>query len=150
MAPLSILLFLAALVLSETAPVADTDLKTQDSTSPLSVKILDAVFGKATNNMDVEVYRQAENGSWILFATGKTTSLGEVPDLVKAEDFVEGVYKVKLNSWAYWRKVGITPFYENVQVVFRANHVVRRNYIIAALLSPYSQTISAVVSDPIS
>ncbi|XP_078543500.1 transthyretin-like [Lissotriton helveticus] len=149
MAPLSILLGLAALVLAETAPAGDTALETNDSKSSLSVKILDAAFGKPANNMIVEVYKQTENGSWIFFADGKTSTLGEISDLLTDEEIGEGLYKVKLCSWAYWKKASITPFYENVQVIFKANQVVRRNYVIAALLSPYSHTISAVVNEPV-
>ncbi|XP_078541804.1 transthyretin-like [Lissotriton helveticus] len=149
MAPLSILLGLAALVLAETAPAGDTALETNNLKSSLSVKILDATFGKPANNMIVEVYKQTENGSWSLYAFGKTSTLGEFQYFLLDDDFGEELYKVKICSWAYWKKASITPFYENVQVIFKSNQVVHRNYVIAALLSPYSHTISAVVNGPV-
>ncbi|XP_069477061.1 transthyretin [Ambystoma mexicanum] len=149
MASTSMLVILAALVLCEAAPPALDSLGTNDDKSPLSVKMLDAIQGVPAANVAVEVFKRAENGTWKSIASGKTTESGEILNLTNEEDFVEGTYKVEFCTKPYWRKLGITPFHENAVAIFKANNAGRRHYTIAALISPFSQTISAAVSAPL-
>ncbi|XP_021541760.1 transthyretin isoform X2 [Neomonachus schauinslandi] len=138
-----LLLCLAGLVLvSEAGP------GTGESKCPLMVKVLDAVQGSPAVNVAVKVFKKAADESWEPFASGKTSEFGELHGLTTAEKFVEGVYKVELDTKSYWKSLGISPFHEYAEVVFAANDSGFRHYTIAALLSPYSYSTTALVSNP--
>nr|KAF6424152.1 transthyretin [Rousettus aegyptiacus] len=78
----------------------------------------------------------------------KTSEFGELHGLTTNDKFVEGMYKVMLDTKSYWKALGISPFHEYVEVVFTANDSGQRQYTIAALLSPYSYSTTALVSNP--
>ncbi|XP_025970518.1 transthyretin isoform X1 [Dromaius novaehollandiae] len=119
-----------------------------DSKCPLMVKVLDAVRGSPAANVAVKVFKKAADGSWQDFAVGKTTEYGEIHELTTEEQFVEGIYRVEFDTSSYWKGLGLSPFHEYADVVFTANDSGHRHYTIAALLSPFSYSTTAVVSDP--
>ncbi|XP_002926711.1 transthyretin [Ursus americanus] len=139
-----LLLCLAGLVLVAEAGPAGSG----GSKCPLMVKVLDAVRGSPAVNVAVKVFKKAADESWEPFASGKTSEFGELHGLTTAEKFVEGVYKVELDTKSYWKSLGISPFHEYAEVVFTANDSGFRHYTIAALLSPYSYSTTALVSSP--
>nr|KAF6331261.1 transthyretin [Myotis myotis] len=112
------------------------------------VKVLDAVRGSPAVNVAVKVFKKAADGAWEPFAEGKTSEFGELHGLTTPEKFVEGIYKVELDTKAYWKELGISPFHEYAEVVFTANDSGPRRYTIAALLSPYSYSTTALVGTP--
>ncbi|XP_070277735.1 transthyretin [Myotis yumanensis] len=137
-----LLLCLAGLVfVAEAGPAGE-------SKCPLMVKVLDAVRGSPAVNVAVKVFKKAADGAWEPFATGKTSEFGELHGLTTPEKFVEGIYKVELDTKAYWKELGISPFHEYAEVVFTANDSGPRRYTIAALLSPYSYSTTALVGAP--
>ncbi|NWW62983.1 TTHY protein, partial [Ifrita kowaldi] len=139
--------FLAGLVFfSEAAPLVSHG--SVDSKCPLMVKVLDAVRGSPASDVAVKVFKQAEDGSWQDFAAGKTTEYGEIHELTTEEQFVEGKYMVKFETSSYWKALGLSAFHEYADVVFTANDSGHRHYTIAALLSPFSYSTTAVVTDP--
>ncbi|XP_054439823.1 transthyretin [Pteronotus mesoamericanus] len=139
-----LLLCLAGLVfVSEAGPAG-----TGESKCPLMVKVLDAVRGSPAVNVAVKVFRKTADETWELFASGKTSEFGELHGLTTSEKFVEGIYKVELDTKSYWKALGISPFHESAEVVFTANDSGPRHYTIAALLSPYSYSTTALVSNP--
>uniref|UniRef100_A0A8C9FA89 Transthyretin n=1 Tax=Pavo cristatus TaxID=9049 RepID=A0A8C9FA89_PAVCR len=143
----TLFVFLAGLVfLSEAAPLVSHG--SVDSKCPLMVKVLDAVRGSPAANVAVKVFKKAADGTWQDFATGKTTEYGEIHELTTEEQFVEGVYRVEFDTSSYWKGLGLSPFHEYADVVFTANDSGHRHYTIAALLSPFSYSTTAVVSDP--
>ncbi|XP_057555628.1 transthyretin [Hippopotamus amphibius kiboko] len=139
-----LLLCLAGLVFASEAGPAGAG----KSKCPLMVKVLDAVRGSPAVNVAVKVFKKAADDTWELFASGKTSEFGELHGLTTEENFVEGIYKVELDTKSYWKSLGISPFHEYAEVVFTANDSGPRHYTIAALLSPYSYSTTAVVSSP--
>ncbi|XP_008827061.1 transthyretin [Nannospalax galili] len=138
------LLCLAGLVfVSEAGPTGPGEPK-----CPLMVKVLDAVRGSPAVDVTVKVFKKAADGTWEPFAAGKTAETGELHGLTTHDKFVEGVYRVELDTKSYWKTLGISPFHEYAEVVFTANDSGHRHYTIAALLSPYSYSTTAVVSNP--
>ncbi|DAA15963.1 transthyretin [Bos indicus] len=115
---------------------------------PLMVKVLDAVRGSPAANVGVKVFKKAADETWEPFASGKTSESGELHGLTTEDKFVEGLYKVELDTKSYWKSLGISPFHEFAEVVFTANDSGPRHYTIAALLSPYSYSTTALVSSP--
>ncbi|XP_068090829.1 transthyretin [Hyperolius riggenbachi] len=118
-----------------------------DTKCPLMVKVLDAVRGIPASKLAVKVFRQKEDQSWDLISSGITSIEGEIHNLATEEQFGEGIYKLEFASKRYWSKLGLSPFHEYVDVVFTANDAGHRHYTIAILLTPYSFSSTAVVSD---
>nr|P42204.1 RecName: Full=Transthyretin; AltName: Full=Prealbumin; Flags: Precursor [Notamacropus eugenii]AAA31608.1 transthyretin [Notamacropus eugenii]CAA55729.1 transthyretin [Notamacropus eugenii]prf//2112228A transthyretin [Notamacropus eugenii] len=141
-----LLLCLAGLAfVSETAAVHHEG---EHSKCPLMVKVLDAVRGRPAVNVDVKVFKKTEEQTWELFAAGKTNDNGEIHELTTDDKFGEGLYKVEFDTISYWKALGVSPFHEYADVVFTANDAGHRHYTIAALLSPYSFSTTAIVSNP--
>uniref|UniRef100_A0A8C6DSU4 Transthyretin n=1 Tax=Moschus moschiferus TaxID=68415 RepID=A0A8C6DSU4_MOSMO len=138
------LLCLAGLVfVSEAGPAG-----AGESKCPLMVKVLDAVRGRPAANVGVKVFKKAADETWEPFASGKTGESGELHGLTTEDKFLEGLYKVELDTKSYWKSLGISPFHEYAEVVFTANDSGLRHYTIAALISPYSYSTTALVSSP--
>lgn len=53
---------------------------------------------------------------WIFVPSRKTNELGELHGLTTDEKFVEGIYKVELDTKSYWKALGISPFHEYAEV----------------------------------
>ncbi|XP_075684455.1 transthyretin [Rhinoderma darwinii] len=113
------------------------------------IKVLDAVRGIPASKLTVKVYRQKEDKNWDLLSTKVTSKEGEIHNLTSEEEFVEGVYKLELVTKRFWSKLGLSPFHEYVDVVFTANDAGHRHYTIAVLLTPYSFSTTAVVSEQV-
>ncbi|CAH2285032.1 Transthyretin [Pelobates cultripes] len=138
----------ALLILSDAAPLAHDTHGAADSKCPLMVKVLDAVRGTPAANIGIKVSKLDKDGIWQQFVSGKTSEQGEIHNLTDDEHFIEGIYKVEFATKTYWGKAGISPFHEYVDVVFTANDAGKRHYTIAVLLTPYSFSTTAIVSEP--
>ncbi|XP_023776972.1 transthyretin-like [Cyanistes caeruleus] len=139
------LVFLAGLALcSEAAPLDPPDAK-----HPLSVKVVDSVRGSPAPNVPVKLYKEAADGSWELLNSKQTNEKGGLPELTTREQFVAGLYKLELDTASYWKSMGLNPFHNHADVVFTANDAGTRHYKIVVVLSPFSYTTTAVVSDPV-
>ncbi|NXL61014.1 TTHY protein, partial [Chordeiles acutipennis] len=139
------LVFLAGLAFfSEAAPPDSADFK-----HPLSIKILDSVRGSPAPNVPVKLYKEAADGSWELFNSKQTNGNGELHELTTKEQFVTGIYKIELDTASYWNRLGLNPFHRHADVVFSANDAGYRHYSINVLLSPFSYSTTAVVSEPV-
>ncbi|KAG7455192.1 hypothetical protein MATL_G00253920 [Megalops atlanticus] len=137
--------FVAAIFYGEAAPVdshGDADTK-----CPLMVKVLDAVRGMPAAGVKLRVFRQATGNSWTEVTTGMTDPKGEVHGLIAEQDFTAGVYKVEFDTKAYWKAEGRALFHEMAEVVFEAHAGGHRHYTLALLLSPFSYTATAVVTN---
>ncbi|XP_026879618.2 transthyretin [Electrophorus electricus] len=117
-----------------------------DTHCPLTVKMLDAVKGIPIGGVALQVFRQGADGTWGKVAHGNTDTAGEVHELITDQDFIPGIYRVVFDTKAYWKAEGRTPFYEFADVVFEAHAEEHRHYTLALLISPFSHTMTAVVS----
>ncbi|NXN97825.1 TTHY protein, partial [Rhinopomastus cyanomelas] len=120
-----------------------------DSKHPLSIKILDSVRGSPAPNVPVKLYKEAADGSWELLNSKRASDDGELHELTTKEQFIAGVYKIELDTASYWKKLGLNPFHHHVDVVFTANDSGYRRYSITFLLSTFSYSTAAVVSEPV-
>uniref|UniRef100_A0A672Z4D3 Transthyretin n=1 Tax=Sphaeramia orbicularis TaxID=375764 RepID=A0A672Z4D3_9TELE len=118
-----------------------------DVKCPLTVKILDAVKGTPAGPMPLKVFRKGADGVWTQIATGITENDGEIHNLITEEEFPAGVYRVEFDTKTYWKNEGSTSFHEVADVVFEAHSEGHRHYTLALLLSPFSFTTTAVISD---
>uniref|UniRef100_A0A8C5Z4Q8 Transthyretin/hydroxyisourate hydrolase domain-containing protein n=1 Tax=Marmota marmota marmota TaxID=9994 RepID=A0A8C5Z4Q8_MARMA len=125
-----LLLCLAGLVfVSEADPVG-----TGKTNCPLMVKVLDAVRGSPAVEVSVKVFKKAADGTWEPFASGLPVF------------FVWNKKSIKHSTQGLHTKISKTKY--PITVVFTANDSGHRHYTIAALLSPYSYSTTAVVSNP--
>uniref|UniRef100_A0A8C3R4W7 Transthyretin n=1 Tax=Cyanoderma ruficeps TaxID=181631 RepID=A0A8C3R4W7_9PASS len=139
------LVFLAGLALcSEAAPPNPFDAK-----HPLYVKVVDSVRGSPAQNVPVKLYKEAADGSWELLNSKQTDEKGGLPELTTKEQFVAGLYKLELDTASYWKSLGLNPFHHHADVVFPANDAGNRHYKIVVVLSPFSYSTTAVVSEPV-
>ncbi|NWW78207.1 TTHY protein, partial [Climacteris rufus] len=139
------LAFLAGLAFcSEAAPPGSPDYN-----NPLFVKVVDAVRGSPAPNVPVKLYKEAADGSWELLNSKQTNEKGGLPELTTKEKFVTGLYKLELDTTSYWKSLGLNPFHHHADVVFTANDTGFRHYKIVVVLSPYSYSTTAVVSEPV-
>ncbi|NXY23571.1 TTHY protein, partial [Atrichornis clamosus] len=139
------LLFLAGLAFcSEASP-----LDSPDSKYPLFIKVVDSVRGSPAPNVPVKLYKEAADGSWELLNSKQTNDRGVLPELTTKEKFVTGLYKLELDTASYWKSLGLNPFHHHADVVFTANDAGYRHYTIAVVLSPFSYSTTALVSEPV-
>ncbi|NWI87363.1 TTHY protein, partial [Pitta sordida] len=139
------LVFLAGLAFcSEAAPS-----ESPNSKNPLYVRILDSVRGSPAPNVPVKLYKEAADGSWELLNSKQTNDKGGLPELTTKESFVTGLYKLEIDTASYWKSLGLNPFHHHADVVFTANDVGFRHYSIAVVISPFSYSTTAVVSEPV-
>ncbi|KAM4687267.1 transthyretin-like [Discoglossus pictus] len=145
---LQCIVLLASLVIFSNAVPKDHKINgATESSCPLMVKLLDAVRGSTAVNVSVNLYKKEDDGSWTLINNGITNEKGEIHQLATEEQFVEGVYKIKIATKPFWKKLGLNPFHEYVDVAFTANNAGHRHYAIAIVLTPYSFSTTVVVSD---
>ncbi|NWW62982.1 TTHY protein, partial [Ifrita kowaldi] len=140
-----LLVFLAGLALcSEAAPLDPLDAK-----DPLFVKLVDSVRGSPAPNVPVKLYKEIAEGVWKLLNSKETNEKGVLPEFTTKEQFVAGLYRLVIDTASYWKSMGLNPFYHHVDVIFTANDAVNRHHTIAVILSPYSYSTTAVVSEPV-
>ncbi|NWU80279.1 TTHY protein, partial [Onychorhynchus coronatus] len=139
------LFFLAGLTFcSEASP-----LDSPDSKNPLYIRVLDSLRGTPAPNVPVKLYKEGADGSWELLNSKQTNDKGGLPELTTKEQFGAGTYKVELDTTSYWKNMGLNAFHQHVDVVFTANDIGYRHYSIVFVLSPFSSSTTAVVSEPV-
>ncbi|NWI48139.1 TTHY protein, partial [Picathartes gymnocephalus] len=120
-----------------------------DTKDPLFVKVVDSVRGSPAPNVPVKLYKEAADGSWELLNSKQTNDKGGLLELTTKEKFVAGLYKLELDTASYWKSLGLNPFHHHADVVFTANDAGNRHYRILVVLSPFSYSTTAVVSEPV-
>uniref|UniRef100_A0A3Q3KUF4 Transthyretin n=1 Tax=Labrus bergylta TaxID=56723 RepID=A0A3Q3KUF4_9LABR len=118
-----------------------------DMKCPLTVKILDAVKGSPAGSVALKVSQKTADGGWTHIANGVTDATGEIHNLITEQQFPAGVYRVEFDTKTYWKNEGSVPFHEVAEVVFEAHAEGHRHYTLALLLSPFSYTTTAVVTN---
>nr|XP_046248067.1 transthyretin [Scatophagus argus] len=145
--PLRCLLLASAVLLCNTAPTPTDKHGGSDTKCPLTVKILNALKGTPAGGVALRVFQKTADGGWTEIANGVTDPSGEIHNLITEQQFSAGVYRVEFNTKTFWTNEGSTPFHEVADVVFEAHAEGHRHYTLALLLSPYSYTTTAVVTD---
>ncbi|XP_070688779.1 transthyretin [Pempheris klunzingeri] len=146
--PLHCLLLASAVLLCNAAPTPTVSIHGgSDMKCPLMVKILDAVKGTPAGSVALKVSQKTADGGWTHIVNGVTDANGEIHNLITEQQFPAGVYRVEFDTKAYWKTAGSTPFHEVADVVFEAHTEGHRHYTLALLLSPYSYTTTAVVTN---
>ncbi|NXU13211.1 TTHY protein, partial [Pardalotus punctatus] len=139
------LVFLAGLAFcSKAAPPEPLGAK-----DPLFIKVVDSVRGSPAANVPVNLYKEVADGVWKLLNSKQTNDKGGLPGFTTKEEFVTGLYKVEIDTASYWKSLGLNPFHHHADMVFTANDAGSRHYKIVVVISPFSYSTTAVVSDPV-
>lgn len=103
----------------------------------LSSHILDISTGKPAPNVDVQLFKQQNNGGWQLLDTKTTSEGGRVNEFLPNDDNAEhdGTYKLIFKTAPYFRQQGLTPFFPYIEVNFNIEG--DKHYHVPITLSPY-------------
>ncbi|NXD89327.1 TTHY protein, partial [Chaetorhynchus papuensis] len=139
------LVFLAGLALCSEAAPSDH----LDTEHPLSIKVVDSVRGSPAPNVEVKLYKEIADGVWKLLNSKQTNDKGVLPEFTTKEQFVEGLYRLELDLASYWKSMGLNPFYRRADVIFTANDAGTRHHTLVVILTPFSYSITAQLSEPV-
>jgi 5-hydroxyisourate hydrolase len=104
--------------------------------STLSTHVLDTSLGRPAAGVAVTLERLAANGTPTLAGFGRTDADGRLRDLPPAGHMlVNGDYRLRFDTAAYFAESGQEVFYPSVTVEFRV--VDEGHYHVPLLLSPF-------------
>jgi 5-hydroxyisourate hydrolase len=100
--------------------------------STVSTHVLDAARGRPGSGIAVQLERLTEPRGEV--ADGVTDDDGRVADL--ASDVVAGIYRLTVDTGAYFAGAGLETFFPQVDIVFAV--VEPEHYHVPVLLSPFA------------
>ncbi|SPE19157.1 Hydroxyisourate hydrolase [Candidatus Sulfotelmatomonas gaucii] len=115
--------------------------------STISTHVLDTVLGKPASDISVRLEKlqggwvpegaeRVEDTNWIQIATGVTDANGRCSDL--KHDAAAGVYRLRFETGAYFRRAGRTSIYPELTITFTCSG--EAHYHLPLLLSDNSYT----------
>ena len=104
--------------------------------SPITTHILDTARGCPAAG--VSVYLEAQNaaGEWQRIGEGTTDADGRNKGLMEPGRLTAGVYRISFDTAGYYRAIGGTSFYPEVQIAFEVR-AADEHYHVPLLLSPF-------------
>jgi 5-hydroxyisourate hydrolase len=105
--------------------------------SPITTHILDTARGRPATGVTVILEQAGAGQAWTELARGTTDVDGRVRDLLPDDARLDGgVYRLRFQTGAYFRTLGVKGFYPEVQVVIELEPG-GGHYHIPLLLSPF-------------
>lgn len=101
----------------------------------ISTHVLDVSLGKPGGDIEVVLEYKADGG-WQELARERTNSDGRTPKMGDGT-IKNGVYQLRYDTEAYWKKRNIQGFFPSVTVSFEIVDS-DQHYHVPVLLSPYS------------
>ena len=105
--------------------------------SQLTTHILDTTIGKPASGVEIILYK-LQNDTWKNIANGCTNNDGRIPDLLREEEKLNGIYKIRFETKAYFRSNNIQSIYPFIEISFEVDS--SEHYHIPLLLSPFGYT----------
>ena len=103
--------------------------------SPITTHVLDTALGKPAADINIELYKQDENG-WQLLTSGFTNADGRITDWLDAEtELAYATYKLVFKLEDYFQKQNQSVFYPSAEICFNLNE--KAHYHIPLLVSPF-------------
>jgi len=104
--------------------------------SGITTHVLDTAHGWPAAGVAVRLERQTGD-SWELLGNGRTDRDGRLQDLLSPDTPLQrGVYRLSLETGAYFSAAGLKPFFPSVSIVFTVEDV-SQHYHVPLLLSPF-------------
>ncbi|HLJ92209.1 MAG TPA: hydroxyisourate hydrolase [Gemmataceae bacterium] len=108
--------------------------------SSLSTHVLDTAHGRPAAGLAVALDFCDGEGSWTELARRTTNADGRIPSLTAGEAPLEpGIYRLRFETGSYFRSLGVTGFYPEVQILVSLD-TSGVHYHIPLLLSPFGFT----------
>ena len=101
--------------------------------SPLTTHVLDLASGQPANGLRVTLEKMVGPGTFEEIAHGTTNNDGRITDLVVADQFVTGIYRLNFDTGAYHKGEG---FFPAVNVTFSVKDA-KKHHHVPILLSPF-------------
>lgn len=101
--------------------------------SPVTTHVLDTAKGCPAAGIEVILERQLAKNEWEQLATGVTNGDGRITDLITAEQFSKGIYRIGFDTGSYLQGEGFFPY---AQIIFQIDDETS-HYHVPLLLSPY-------------
>lgn len=106
--------------------------------SAITTHVLDTSLGRPAAGVPVVLELLTGEGNWKLIGQGSTDADGRLAGLLPpGSTLVEGTYRLRFDTAAYFRARNAQSFYPNVTVVFTVRDP-GQQYHIPLLLSPYA------------
>ena len=103
--------------------------------SPITTHVLDTALGKPAAGIPITL-EKLNNEGWQTLASGITNADGRISDLITADSFEIGTYKMTFMTERYCKTAGFDTFYPYVPVVFEIEDT-DQHYHVPLLLSPF-------------
>jgi 5-hydroxyisourate hydrolase len=105
-------------------------------TSPITTHVLDTALGRPAAGVAVSLEIEVSDGQWKELGQGKTDADGRISQLLAADDFAAGTYRLTFDTKSYFLARNVPDFYPRVTIVFTVRDA-KEHYHIPLLLSPY-------------
>ena len=105
--------------------------------SAITTHVLDLSLGRPAEQMPVQLEVHRADQGWVMLAERKTDRQGRVTDLMAEGAPLEaGHYRLTFETFEYFRALGETAFFPEVQIVFEIRDPAE-HYHVPLLLSPF-------------
>ncbi|MCO5044997.1 MAG: hydroxyisourate hydrolase [Kiritimatiellae bacterium] len=106
--------------------------------SPITTHVLDTAAGKPAAGVHVRLQIWSDAAKeWKKLTEGETNADGRITDWLPADKpIAAGVYRVRFDVAAYYKKCGQSTFFPHVPIVFEIRDATQ-HYHVPLLLSPY-------------
>lgn len=102
--------------------------------SAITTHILDTTRGKPAESVSIVLYHQQRE--WKELARGVTNADGRIGDLLPKEIVLPtGTYKLRFETGAYFKQLGVVTFYPVVEITFSIT--TGEHYHVPLLLNPF-------------
>ena len=103
--------------------------------SQITTHILDTSRGIPAKMVTVVLFEKVGE-EWIEVSMGITNNDGRISNLIREGDILPfGIYKLKFETKAYFKALGIRAFYPMVEIIFEISSA--EHYHVPLLLNPY-------------
>ncbi len=104
----------------------------------ISTHVLDISLGRPAQGVGVTLEIESADG-WRALGRGATGSDGRATDLLSSAKLVEGKYRLRFDTGAYFSSRQIPSFYPSVEIIFSVRDAAQQ-YHVPLLLSPHGYT----------
>jgi 5-hydroxyisourate hydrolase len=104
----------------------------------ITTHVLDTSIGQPAQGVAVTLEIESHNG-WRVVGHGKTNSDGRATELLSGEKLIEGKYRLRFDTGAYFSARTISSFFPSVEITFLVRDPAQ-HYHVPLLLGPHGYT----------
>ncbi|HXW18541.1 MAG TPA: hydroxyisourate hydrolase [Candidatus Acidoferrales bacterium] len=104
----------------------------------ISTHVLDISLGRPAQGVGVTLEIESADG-WRVLGRGATNSDGRAADLLSSAKLVEGKYRLRFDTGAYFSSRELSSFYPSIEITFLVRDAAQHHHV-PLLLSPHGYT----------